>query len=164
MKNLITKSLLVLSSISLLSSCCNIAAKGSLKDKSIITKNFGNAPSWYQMPTKKGKLVIEQDIGKCGAGISFLLIFPMQISKNTCEDNFRVKVDLEKIGINYKNILIKYNNKIYNSVEEDGAGNSVFKGINTDELKQSKDAVIIIKDGDEVIAELPFEWGVSVYI
>lgn len=99
-----------------------------------------------------------------GGGV--FLVFPIPfpfIYTNTCKEQFRVKADLEKTGIHYKNIMIKYDGKIHIPVRKNEVGNPIFQ-INTDELKQAKDAVIIVKDGNEVIAELPFEWGVSVYV
>lgn len=55
----------------LLSNCCDIRAKGSLIDKNIKMKSVGNAPTYYYIPTNKGELIIDQDIGACGGGSIF---------------------------------------------------------------------------------------------
>lgn len=168
MKNLTVKLLLALILLFTISSCCNIRAKGSLNDKNIPNCSTGNASLYYHIQTKKGILGINQDIGMCGAGIGliFPIPFPVWIGRNTCSEDFKIAGGIP-VGVNNR-FSIKYNNKIYNGIkkeqgEEHWDPHYHFKNINTEELKKAKDAVIIVKDGDEVIAELPFEWGVSVY-
>ena len=142
------------------SGCYAIRAKGILKDKIIEYKSVGNAPLYYKVYTKKGIFSLRYDIGQCGGGV--LLLFPIPFpfwSINTCDKNFIIAGAIP-VGVDNQ-ILLKYNNQIHKPIRITQLGNFVFTDINTNDLKTATDATIILKDGEEVIIELPFEWRVG---
>lgn len=143
----------------LLCGCFIIGSKGSFtsKDAGLIFHDG----DYYSVNTKKGKIEFDYDIGHCG--VRAVLILPIIFGVFNCEDNFRIHVYVDRKIIKKLNIIIKYNNQSFIHNKEFDH-NFTFKNINTDELKKAKDAKIIIKDGDELIAELPFEWGVSIFM
>ena len=96
----------------------------------------------------------KQILTDCGSQFYLGFIIPIPVWQfNKCTQQMNTYIPYNNVS---KAILVYGNNT--HIAFSSYAGYVAFKDINIEELKQSKDAKIIITEKDGTIVELPFEW------
>ena len=161
MKNLFKKAVQIYLCI-LIGGCIAIVKTGVPKHK--YKTFYDNQALYYKIEGIGRTITMQVDMGRCGSGLYIALGLPIPSFGNTCEEqgfwlNVSAGPKVGKPSDPNEKVFLKYNNITYMPY-----GNVGFKIENFEEFKNAKDKTIIIKENGKIIAEIPFDWKLKVWV